>query len=181
MGVDKELAWQQVSTMPQLLSDSFSRQRFLALLLGTFAALALVLSAISTYGVIAHSVTECTREIGIRMALGATQHDVLRLVLGETMMLMLTGLVLGIVIALALTRFVFQSALQHCAYRQNDLWWCLAPDPAPLALAIMQRRCAGPTSRRRYSPVNRNRGHNPACWPAMPSNIILGDTTRVSA
>jgi putative ABC transport system permease protein len=90
--------------MDQLLTGSVSRQRFNTLLLGIFAVVALVLSAVGVYGVMAYSVTQRTREIGIRMALGATQSNVIRLIVGQGMILSLIGIGIGLAGAFGLTR-----------------------------------------------------------------------------
>lgn len=93
-----------VRTMDQLLADSVSRSRFTMLLLGIFAAVALVLAAVGIYGLIAYSVTQRTPELGIRMALGAQRRDVLRLVLTHGTRLTLLGVAIGVLAALALSR-----------------------------------------------------------------------------
>jgi putative ABC transport system permease protein len=104
--LDREQPMASIATMDQLLADSLSRARFTMLLLGIFAAVALLLSAVGIYGLIAYSVTQRTQELGIRMALGAQRRDVLRLVLGQGTRLTLFGLVLGIAAALGITRLL---------------------------------------------------------------------------
>jgi putative ABC transport system permease protein len=90
--------------MDQYVSDSVSRRRSSALLLAIFASLALCLASVGIYGVMAYSVTQRSHEIGIRVALGAQSSHVIRLVIGRGMTLVLTGVAIGIVAALALTR-----------------------------------------------------------------------------
>jgi predicted permease len=104
--LDPELPLAGVATMDQLLADSLSRARFTMLLLGIFAAVALVLAAVGIYGLIAFSVTQRTQELGIRIALGAQRHDVLRMVLAQGTRLTLLGLALGVFAALALSRLL---------------------------------------------------------------------------
>jgi putative ABC transport system permease protein len=105
-GLDRELAIAQIRTMDQVISESTAPRRFNLILLVAFAALAVALAAIGIYGVISYSVAQRTHEIGIRMALGAQRGDVLRQVVGQGMLLMGAGVIIGIVGALALTRFL---------------------------------------------------------------------------
>jgi predicted permease len=92
--------------MEQIVSNSIAAQRFTMLLLVVFAGLALVLSAVGIYGVISYLAGQRTHEIGIRMALGAQQRDVLRMVLGEGMRVALVGVGIGLAAALELTRLM---------------------------------------------------------------------------
>jgi len=104
--VDPELPVVHVVTMEGLISASLSSQRFNVLLLGAFAGLALVLAAVGIYGVLSYTVRRRVREIGIRMALGASHSDVLRLVVADGMKPILLGVALGLAAALALSRVV---------------------------------------------------------------------------
>jgi ABC-type antimicrobial peptide transport system permease subunit len=92
--------------MEGVRSLSIASQRLNLLLFALFAALALVLATVGTYGVMAYSVAQRTREIGIRMALGARRTDVLRIVLAQGFRLAALGLLVGIVAARALTRLM---------------------------------------------------------------------------
>jgi len=96
----------RVETMPQLISESMSTQRFPLVLLGAFAAVALLLASIGIYGLISYSLTQRVREIGIRMALGAARKDIFQMIVGQGLRLALIGLVTGAVGALALARLL---------------------------------------------------------------------------
>ncbi|HEV2288539.1 MAG TPA: ABC transporter permease [Candidatus Acidoferrales bacterium] len=104
--VDSQIPVSRTIPFEDLISQSLSQPRLAATLLGVFAALALILAAVGLYGVMAYVVTQRTREIGIRVALGAQQKDVLHLVLGQGAKLVGVGVAAGIVAALGLTRLM---------------------------------------------------------------------------
>jgi predicted permease len=101
---DKNLPVSNMKLMEELISNSVAQPRFYVLLLTVFAALALILAAVGVYGVMSYSVTLRTRDIGIRMALGARPGDIFKHIVGQALVLALIGLGVGIVLAIASTR-----------------------------------------------------------------------------
>lgn len=120
--VDRDQPMTQVVSLEENLSSAVGQQRVSTLLLGIFAALALVLAAIGIYGVTSYSVAQRSKEIGIRIAMGAQPRDVLRLILGFGAKLALIGVVTGVIAALALTQLM-----------KTMLFGVTATDPATLA------------------------------------------------
>ena len=104
--VSRDVPVYDLLTMEQRIANSISRSKFNTFLLMAFSVLALVLAAVGLYGVVAYSVTQRTREIGIRMALGARTGDVLRLIMKQGMLLVFAGGLVGLAGALGLTRFL---------------------------------------------------------------------------
>jgi putative ABC transport system permease protein len=116
----------QVVRMDERLSNSVAWRRFQMLLLGVFAALALVIATVGIYGVISYAVSQRTHEIGVRMALGAQAMNILRMVVWRGMSLTLIGVALGLAAALALTRIM-----------QNLLFEVSATDPVTFAIIAL--------------------------------------------
>lgn len=106
LSVDNNQPVANVRTMEEILSESVAQRRFVMSVIGLFAACALTLAALGIYGVVSYALSQRTREIGIRMALGARPRDVLRLVLGQSMVYVLAGLGLGLLTAFAATRLM---------------------------------------------------------------------------
>jgi putative ABC transport system permease protein len=104
--VDKDQPITQVLSMEEVLANGAAQPRFLTALLGALSGIALLLALVGIYGVIACSVTERTRELGIRMALGAPRAGILRLVVRQGLVLSLTGIAIGIAASLVLTRML---------------------------------------------------------------------------
>ena len=105
-GMSREQVVYGAQTMSAIISDTLAARRFSMLLLGIFAATALLLSAVGIYGVISYLVGQRTQEIGIRVALGARRWDVLRLVFSHSVQMAMFGILIGIVASLALTRLM---------------------------------------------------------------------------
>ncbi len=120
--LNKDQAVFNVGTMEQIVARSVAPRRFSMLLLSVFAVAALALASIGIYGMMSYAVARRTREIGVRMALGAQSGNVLRLVIGQGMKLALAGVALGLVASVALTRTI-----------KNLLFGVSATDPATFA------------------------------------------------
>ena len=112
--VSDSLHRKAICCMQQFVSESMSSQRFPMILLGAFASIALLLASIGTYGVISYSVTQRVHEIGIRMALGAEKRKIFQMVIGQGLRLAVSGLIIGAVAALFLTRLL--SSFSHLLY-----------------------------------------------------------------
>ena len=131
-----------VRTMEQIVAQSVAARRFSMLLLTVFALVALALASLGIYGLMSYAVAQRSREIGVRMALGAQPRDVLRLVIGQGMVLALVGVALGLVTSVALTRTM-----------KNLLFGISATDPvtfaaiALLLIAVAMLACYVPARR----------------------------------
>jgi putative ABC transport system permease protein len=140
--VDKDLPLYQVRTMDEVFKRAILPQRAAMVLLTAFALLSILLAAVGIYGVISWGVTQRTREMGLRMALGAQQRDVLWLILRRNMVLVFGGVVLGLAGALALTRVLSGLLTQTGTGRSPLLFGVEAVDPAtfitvPLLLSLV--------------------------------------------
>jgi putative ABC transport system permease protein len=114
--VDPDQPITHVKTVEELMDTSRAQPRFTLILLGLFAALALTLAVVGIYGVLAYAVAERRQELGIRLALGAGQADILRLIVGQGLMLAALGIALGLAAALALTRVMSSLLYKVGAY-----------------------------------------------------------------
>ncbi|MEP7016104.1 MAG: FtsX-like permease family protein, partial [Verrucomicrobiota bacterium] len=114
--VDKDQPLGSIRPLEEIVADSIARQRFAMLLLTVFSLVALVIAAVGIYGVMAYSVVQRTSEFGIRMALGAQQADVLRLVLTQGGKLIGAGLLLGLVATLSASRAMSSMLFNTSAY-----------------------------------------------------------------
>jgi putative ABC transport system permease protein len=104
--IDRGVTLAGIRTMEQELALSVSQPRFDTMLLGLFAGIAMLLAAVGIYGLVGYSVAQRTREIGVRMALGAARADVVRLMVRQSALLAASGIALGLCGALALTRLL---------------------------------------------------------------------------
>jgi putative ABC transport system permease protein len=104
--VDKDQTVANIDSMEHIIAGAVARQRFSMLLLGVFAVLALILAAVGIYGVMSYSVTQRTREIGIRIALGATRNQVLKMTIAQGLKLVGVGVIIGLAGAFFLTRLM---------------------------------------------------------------------------
>jgi putative ABC transport system permease protein len=104
--VDKDQPIYRVRTMDEYIADSVAQKRFSTLLLGLFAAVAIILAAVGLYGVMSYAVTQRTHEIGVRMALGAQRGDVIKMVVGQGMLMVLGGVALGLSLAFAMVKLI---------------------------------------------------------------------------
>jgi ABC-type antimicrobial peptide transport system permease subunit len=122
--LDSAIPVTETVTMDQQLNNHISQERLIATLSSFFGGLALLLAAIGLYGLMAHTATRRTREIGIRMALGAQRNNVLWLILRDAVVLVLLGAAIGLPVAFGVTRFV-----------TSFLYGLTARDPVTMILA----------------------------------------------
>jgi putative ABC transport system permease protein len=126
--LDNQQPVTEVKTMEKLLSDTISPQALDSTLLGSFAALAVILAAIGIYGVISYTVEQRTHEIGIRLALGAQPRDVVRMIVRHGVGLALLGAALGLIAAFALTRLLAGAFFGVSSF---------APEPTAIAVLLL--------------------------------------------
>ena len=140
--IDPAQPIRSIATLDDVMAESIARDRFFTMLFGVFGALALLLAAVGVYGVLAYSVGQRTKEIGVRMALGAQVGDVLRMVLREGMSLVVAGVAVGALAAIVLTRAL--TSQLHGVSAHDPLSFVIAP--ASL-LAVALAACYVPARR----------------------------------
>jgi len=135
--IGKDQPIYNVESMEEIASESMSAQRFPMILLGAFAALALLLASVGVYGVISYSVTQRVHEIGIRMALGAEKQNIFRMVIAQGLRLALAGLVIGAGAALVLTRVLVTFANLLYGVKASDPLTFIAVSTLLTAIAVL--------------------------------------------
>ncbi|HWW82173.1 MAG TPA: FtsX-like permease family protein, partial [Vicinamibacterales bacterium] len=128
---DSQLPIANVATMPDLVDQALWAPRTAAVLLATFAGVALLLAGIGIYGVMAYTVSQRTHEIGLRMAFGASGADMLKLIVGQGMLLSMVGLVLGLSVAVVVAQFI-----------STLLYGVSSADPVTLVVVAIVLGCA---------------------------------------
>jgi putative ABC transport system permease protein len=117
--IDKDQPITNVQTMESVLARSVAEPRFRTILVGTFAVLGVILASIGIYGVVSYSVSLRTREIGVRVAMGAQKKNVMQLVVGQGLRIAAIGITIGLVVAFSLSKFL---ASQLYGVSSRDPW-----------------------------------------------------------
>ena len=145
--LNKDQAVFNVRTMEQIVSQSVAPRRFSMLLLSVFAVVALALASIGIYGMMSYAVAQRTREIGLRMTLGAQRGNVLRLVIGQGMKLALVGVALGLVASVALTSNDEKSTVRRQRHRSDDVCWPRAAAVSDCSVGLLGPRATSDEGR----------------------------------
>ena len=140
--IDKDLPVTDIDSLSNALDLSIASERFRTFLLGSFGLIALILAGVGIFGVISYFVSQRTREVGIRMALGAKRQDIMRLILGQAMKLALLGVVIGCGVALLLTRLM--AGLLYGVSARDPLTFLAV---AAILLAVAGAACCIPAVR----------------------------------
>jgi ABC-type antimicrobial peptide transport system permease subunit len=106
LSIDDQLAVARIRTLESANAETLVRERISMNLLGVFAVIALILASVGIYGLMSHSVEQRTQELGVRLSLGASPHDILKLILGHAMKLTTLGVLIGVLGGLGLTRLL---------------------------------------------------------------------------